>query len=100
MLTLLSALQIRKSQVFGWQLDGFGVAVRMERGLVFPGLFYTDIFPLLLLKCSRKTQGLQFALQRVSVLHPISLCNALFIASLCNYSVIRLATVQGFFLFL
>lgn len=56
----------------------------------------TDIFLLCCSSAAEKLRNLQFALQRVSVFHPISLCNALFIAFLCNYSVIRLSSVQFF----
>lgn len=54
----------------------------------------SDIFLLCCSSAAEKLRNPQFALQRVSVFHPISLCNALFIAFLCNYSVIRLSSVQ------
>lgn len=45
---------------------------------------------------THKTQELRFVLLRVPVFYPINLCNAQFIAFLCNYSVIRLSPVQFF----
>lgn len=53
-------------------------------------------FFLLHKQCSHKTPKLRFVLLRVSLFYTINLCNARFIAFLCNHSVIRLSSVQFF----
>lgn len=69
----------------------------MEGGHVFPGLCVLAFSSFRVARAhGRRSPEVQFALQRVSAFHPINLCNALFIAFLCNYSVIRLCSVQFF----
>lgn len=79
------------------RLDGSSMVLESLRGWkasVFSWTFCSDT--LLLLESSCETQKLQPAFQRVSVFHPINLCNSLFIAFPCNYSVIRLSSLQYF----
>lgn len=85
---------ITVAQVIGWMASWWlwsGCQVGNRTYVFLDFLFWHLLF-----KCSRKTQKLQFALQRVLVFPPINLCNALFIAFLCNYSVIRLSPVLFF----
>lgn len=58
----------------------------------FPLLQYVSV--LFLMKWIHRTRRLQLPLWEVSEFQAINLCNALFIAFLCNYSVIGLSTVQ------
>lgn len=89
-------LSIIDARVIGWmtpsmaleELSGWKESMFLWTFCVFDTLG--------LLKCSWESQKLLFAFRRVSLFHPISLCNSLFIAFLCNYSVIRLSSVQVF----
>lgn len=83
------------AQVIGWMATRWlWSSCEVGRKSIFSWTFCFDT--LQLLKCSWETQKLQLAFRRVSVFHPINLCNSLFIAFLCNYSVIRLSSVQFF----
>lgn len=88
-------LSIIDARVIGWMTPSMALEeLSGWKGSMFCGLFVFDTLGLL--KCSWESQKLLFAFRRVSVFHPISLCNSLFIAFLCNYSVIRLSSVQVF----
>lgn len=90
-----AVLSITDARVICWMATRWlWSGCEVGRRATFSWIFCSDT--LLLLKCSCETHKLQFAFQRVSVFHPINLCNSLFIAFLCNYSVIRLTSVQYF----
>lgn len=83
------------AQVIGWVATRWlWSSCEVGRSSCFPGLFALTLFG-----CSSATGKLRscsWLFRRVSVFHPINLRNSLFIAFLCNYSVIRLSSVQFF----